>query len=53
MLFRSVSKVRTRDMQATQTIDACEHLIGVTYDAATARVWVACYSGEILVFNDR
>ena len=49
----TVSKVRTRDMQATQTIDACEHPIGVTYDAATARVWVACYSGEILVFNDR
>jgi hypothetical protein len=27
--------------------------IGVTYDAHLARVWVACYGGEILVFNDR
>jgi YVTN family beta-propeller protein len=49
----TVSKVRTRDMQVTQEVEACEHPIGVTYDAATARVWVACYGGMILVYNDR
>lgn len=49
----TVSKVRTRDMAVVQEIDACEHPIGITYDAATARVWTACYGGEILVFNDR
>jgi YVTN family beta-propeller protein len=49
----TVSKLRTRDMKVLQTIDACQNPIGVTYDTHLARVWVACYSGELLVFNDR
>ena len=49
----SISKVRTRDMKVLQTIDACEHPIGIAYDAPTARVWAACYGGSLLVFNDR
>ena len=49
----TLSKIRTRDMQVVQDISACEHPIGVTYDAAMARVWTACYGGQILVFNDR
>lgn len=49
----SVSKVRSRDMKVLQTRDACYHPIGITYDAPTRRVWVACYGGEILVFDDR
>lgn len=49
----TISKLRTRDMKVLQTIDACEHPIGITYDAHLGRVWAACYSGELLVFNDR
>ena len=49
----TISKLRTRDMKVLQTIDACQNPIGVTYDTHLARVWVACYSGELLVFNDR
>jgi DNA-binding beta-propeller fold protein YncE len=49
----TVSKIRTRDMTVTQELDACIRPIGVTYDAHLARVWVACYGGELLVFNDR
>jgi DNA-binding beta-propeller fold protein YncE len=49
----TVSKIRTRDMAVIQELDACVRPIGVTYDAHLARVWVACYGGEILVFNDR
>ncbi len=49
----TVTKLRARDLHVLQTVDACEHPIGITYDAHTARVWTACYSGEILVFNDR
>lgn len=49
----TISKLRTRDMQVIQTVDACEHPIGIAYDAHLARVWAACYSGELLVFNDR
>jgi hypothetical protein len=26
--------------------------IGITYDATTGNVWVAVYTGEILVFKD-
>ena len=49
----TVSKIRTRDMHVMQTIDACTHPIGITYDAHLGRVWTACYDGEVLVFNDR
>jgi YVTN family beta-propeller protein len=49
----TVSKLRTRDLEVLQTIPACYHPIGVTYDAPTRRVWVACYGGSILVYNDR
>jgi YVTN family beta-propeller protein len=49
----TVSKLRTRDLEVLQTIPACNHPIGITYDAPTRRVWVACYGGSILVFDDR
>jgi YVTN family beta-propeller protein len=49
----TVSKLRTRDLEVMQTIPACVHPIGITYDAATRRVWVACYGGAILVYDDR
>ena len=28
------------------------HPIGITYDRSTSRVWVACYGGEIEIFDD-
>ena len=49
----TVSKLRTKDLEVLQTIPACYHPIGITYDAPTRRVWVACYGGSILVYNDR
>lgn len=48
----SVSKVRTADMKVVQTIKTRKHPIGVTYDPETRRVWVACYSGSLMVFQD-
>jgi YVTN family beta-propeller protein len=48
----TVSKLRTSDMKTLQTIDACYHPIGITYDRATRRIWVACYTGSIRVYND-
>jgi YVTN family beta-propeller protein len=48
----TVSKLRTSDMKTLQTINACYHPIGITYDRATRRVWVACYTGSIRVYND-
>jgi YVTN family beta-propeller protein len=49
----TLSKLRTSDMKVLQTIDACYHPIGIAYDAPTRRVWVACYGGALLVFDDR
>ena len=49
----TVTKLRTSDMKLLQTIDACYHPIGITYDAPTSRVWVACYGGALLVFDDK
>jgi DNA-binding beta-propeller fold protein YncE len=49
----TVSKLRASDMEVLQTVDACYHPIGITYDAPTRRVWVACYGGSLLVFDDR
>ena len=48
----TVTKLRTSDMKILQTIDACYHPIGITYDAPMRRVWVACYGGALLVYDD-
>jgi YVTN family beta-propeller protein len=48
----TVSKVRTGDMRVLQTVSTNSSPIGITYDAPTHTVWVACYSGTIEVFND-
>ena len=47
----TVTKLRASDMAVLQTVNTPSNPIGITYDAATHRVWVACYSGEILVFD--
>ena len=39
-------------MRVLQTCPINSSPIGITYDAPTHRVWVACYSGTIEVFND-
>jgi len=49
----TITKLRTSDMKTLQTIDACYHPIGITYDEPTRRVWVACYTGSIRVYDDR
>jgi YVTN family beta-propeller protein len=48
----TVSKIRTRDMRVLQRVRVDPGPIGITHDAATGQVWVACYSGSILVFED-
>jgi YVTN family beta-propeller protein len=49
----SVSKVRTSDMKVVANAKTNKHPIGITYDDATRRVWVACYSGSIMVFQEK
>lgn len=47
----TVSKVRTSDMKVMQTVNVNSSPIGITYDPQTQEVWVACYSGSIMVFK--
>ncbi len=52
-LSNTVTKLRAADMAVMQTVPTGVHPIGVTYDRTTGNVWVAVYSGQILVFADR
>lgn len=48
----SMTKVRTSTMRATFTVPTDANPIGITYEPTLKRVWVACYGGTILVFDD-
>jgi YVTN family beta-propeller protein len=57
-LADTLSAVRTSDMTVLQTVFTGDdpvpsHPIGVTYNPVGNRVWVALYSGAILVFDAR
>lgn len=52
-LSDTVTKLRTSDMAILQTISTGVNPVGITYDATTGDVWVAVYTGQILVFADR
>ena len=49
----TVTKLRASNLQVLQTFPTGVHPMGITYDARTGRVWVAVYSGQILVLADR
>ena len=49
----TVTKLASSNLAVLQTVSTGVHPIGITYDATTGNVWVAVYSGEILVFADR
>lgn len=49
----TVSKIRTDTMRVVQVVRANPMPIGITYDYLTRDVWVSCYSGSIMVFDDR
>ena len=48
----TLSKVRTKDMKVTQVVNTDPAPIGVTYDAPTRSIWVCCYGGSIMVFEE-
>jgi YVTN family beta-propeller protein len=52
-LSNTVTKLRASDLAVLQTIPTGVHPIGITYDRTTGNVWVAVYSGQILLFEDR
>ncbi len=49
----TIAKLRSRDLKVMQTLPTAGFPIGITYDNPTHRLWVSCYSGEIMVFADK
>ena len=47
-----VTKLRSSDLSKVQKIKVCKEPIGITYDNATNRTWVACYEGSVKVFQN-
>lgn len=48
----TVSKLRTSDLTVVGEVPTDYHPIGITYEPTRKAVWVACYGGSILVFDD-
>ena len=48
----TVSKLRTSDLEVIGQVPTDHHPIGITYEPTRKAVWVACYGGSILVFDD-
>ena len=48
----TVSKLRTSDLKQIAKSTTDYHPIGITYEPTTGSVWVACYGGSIIVFDD-
>ncbi len=49
----TVSKVRAADLKVLQNVKTGTHPIGITYDNAAQQLWVAIYTGALLVFDDK
>ena len=47
----TVSVLRASDLSIVNTFPVPDHPIGIAYEPTQHRVWVACYSGEILVYR--
>ena len=47
-----MSKIRVEDMSIVETVDTKSKPIGITYDPQNDEVWVACYSGALMVFQE-
>lgn len=46
------SKINTSSFEITAITKTKTHPIGITYDDKNKEVWVACYSGYIMVYKD-
>jgi len=49
----SISKLDAVNMLVLETIDVHEKPIGITFDNETKQLWVACYTGSILIYEDK
>ena len=49
----TMTMLRTSDMKVLQAVATGTHPVGVTYDGKTGRVWVAVYTGELMILNTK
>ncbi len=47
----TVSVLRESDLSVVRTLAVPDHPIGITYEPVQHRLWVACYTGAILVYD--
>ena len=47
-----ITKINTRDFKIKETISTGQSPIGITYNKKKGEIWVACYSGSLMVFKD-
>jgi YVTN family beta-propeller protein len=52
-LSNTITKLRASDLAVLQTVPTGVNPVGISYDPATGDVWVAVYTGQLLVFADR
>jgi YVTN family beta-propeller protein len=52
-LSNTVTELASSNLRILQVVPTGTNPVGVTYDGTTGRVWVAVYTGEILVFNTK
>jgi YVTN family beta-propeller protein len=50
--INKMSKVDLKKFEVTEQQDTKEHPIGITFDNENNEVWVACYSGSLMVYRD-
>ena len=48
-----MTKVDLKTFRVKETIETGKSPIGITYDQKHNRIWVACYSGSIMVYSDK
>lgn len=48
----TISKVDVSSMKVMDKIETNEHPIGLTVNPVDEAIWVACYSGSIMIFDD-
>lgn len=52
-LSDTMTMLRASDLRVLQTVPTGQHPVGITYDPTTGHVWVAVYTGAIMIFGTR
>lgn len=48
----TMSKIETKEMDIVDKHSTGTHPIGITFDGKNKNIWVACYTGNIMIFHD-